>query len=83
MGHDLRVVRRLSTPESGPRAGDDGATRQRGSRGQMAVDTLGPLLAVHVTAAHAQERAPVGQLAERAQEVAGVGGALPAFGTGR
>jgi transposase len=43
-----------STPESGPRAGYDGAKRQRGSKVHMAVDTLGHLLALHVTAAHEQ-----------------------------
>jgi hypothetical protein len=32
-----------STPASGPRAGDDGATRRRGSKGPMAVETLGHL----------------------------------------
>jgi transposase len=60
-----------STPESGPRAGYDGAIRQRGSKGQMAVDTLGHLLALHVTAANEQERAPVEQLAEEVQAVTG------------
>ena len=37
----------------------------------MAVDTLGHLLALHVTAANEQERAQVGQLTERGQEVTG------------
>jgi transposase len=32
-----------STPESGTRAGDDGAKRRRGAKGHMAVETLGPL----------------------------------------
>jgi transposase len=32
-----------STPESGTRAGDDGAKRRRGSKGHMAVETLGHL----------------------------------------
>ena len=40
-----------STPDSGTRAGYDGAKRCRGSKVQMAVDTLGHLLALHVTAA--------------------------------
>jgi transposase len=60
-----------STPESGPRAGDDGATRQRGSKVHMAVDTLGHLLGLHVTAADEQDRAPVAQLAEQVQAVTG------------
>jgi len=60
-----------STPESGPRAGYDGAKRKRGSNAHMAVDTLGHLLAVHITAADAQDRAHVAQLAEQVQEVTG------------
>ena len=62
---------RQSTPESGPRAGDDGAKRQRGSQGPMAVATLGHLLAWPATAADAQERAQVGRLTARGQEVTG------------
>src|SRR5438552_15476916 len=45
-----------STPESGTRAGYDGAKRRRGSKVHMAVETLGHLVAAHVTAADAQER---------------------------
>jgi transposase len=60
-----------STPESGPQAGDNRAKRKRGSKVHMAVDTLGHLLALHVTAANEQERAQVGQLTERVQEVTG------------
>lgn len=60
-----------STPESGPRAGYDGAKRKRGSKVHMAVDTLGHLLALHVTAADAQDRAQVAQLAEQVQDVTG------------
>ncbi len=52
-----------STCESGPRAGYDGYKRKKGSKVQMAVDTLGHLLAVHVTPANEQERAQVGGLA--------------------
>jgi transposase len=50
-----------STPESGPRAGYDGAKRWRGSTGQMAVDTLGHLLALHGTAANKQDRSQVSE----------------------
>ena len=46
-----------SSCESGPRAGYDGYKRKRGSKVHMAVDTLGHLLAVHVTPADEQERA--------------------------
>jgi transposase len=38
-----------STPESGPRASYDGYKRRKGSKVHMAVDTLGHLLALHVT----------------------------------
>jgi len=45
-----------STPESGGRAGWDGAKRRRGSKVHFAVDILGQLLALHVTPANAQDR---------------------------
>jgi transposase len=60
-----------STPESGPRAGYDGAKRKRGSKVHLAVDTLGHLLALHVTAANTQDRAQVEELAEEVQAVTG------------
>jgi transposase len=53
-----------STPESGERAGYDGAKRRKGSKVHMAVDTLGHLLTLHVTAADEQDRAQVEQLAQ-------------------
>ena len=56
-----------STPESGSRAGYDGAKRRKGSKGQVAVDTLGHLLAAVVTPANEQDRAQVGALAEEVQ----------------
>lgn len=43
-----------STPESGGRAGYDGAKRKKGSKVHMAVDTLGYLLGLHITAANEQ-----------------------------
>ena len=58
-----------STPESGARAGYDGAKRRKGSKVHMAVDTLGHLLALHVTPADQQDRDQVGQLAEQIQAV--------------
>ena len=58
-----------STPESGGRAGYDGHKRKKGSKVHLAVDTLGHLLALKVTAANQQERAQVGDLAEQIQEV--------------
>jgi len=60
-----------STPESGGRAAYDGAKRRKGSKTHIAVDTLGNLLALHVTPANEQDRAQVGQLAEAVQEVTG------------
>jgi transposase len=60
-----------STPESGQRAGYDGAKRKRGSKVHMAVDTLGHLLAWHVTPANDQDRAQVEQLSAQVQEVTG------------
>jgi transposase len=60
-----------SSPESGARAGYDGYKRRRGSKVHMAVDTLGHLLALTVTAASEQERAQVGELAERIQQATG------------
>ncbi|MGF6472760.1 IS5 family transposase [Paraburkholderia youngii] len=60
-----------STCESGPRAGYDGYKRKRGSKVHMAVDTLGNLLAVHITPANEQERAQVAELARQVQQVTG------------
>jgi transposase len=60
-----------SSPESGARAGYDGAKRRRGSKVHIAVDTLGQLLAVLVTPANQQDRAQVAALAEQIQEVTG------------
>jgi transposase len=66
---DSRTV--PSSPESGQRAGYDGAKRRKGSKTHIAVDTLGHLLTVLVTAANEQDRAQVGQLAEQVQQVTG------------
>ena len=60
-----------STPESGARAGWDGAKRRKGSKLHLAVDTLGHLLALHVTPADEQDRAQVGRLCEQIQEITG------------
>ena len=58
-----------STPESGARAGYDGAKRRKGTKVHIAVDTLGHLLALHVTPADEQDRAQVAELAAQVQEV--------------
>jgi transposase len=60
-----------STPESGGRAGYDGHKRRKGSKVHMAVDTLGQLLTLLVTPANEQDRAQVGELAKRIQEITG------------
>src|SRR5581483_5394317 len=60
-----------STPESGHRAGYDGAKRRKGSKVHAAVDTLGLLLSLHITPANEQDRAQVGKLAAAVQEATG------------
>jgi transposase len=60
-----------STPESGARAGWDGAKRRKGSKVHLAVDTLGDLLAIHVTPANAQDRDQVALLATAVQQETG------------
>jgi transposase len=60
-----------STPESGHRAGYDGAKRRKGSKVHLAVDTLGDLLALVVTPADVQDRAQVDILATAVQEATG------------
>ena len=66
---DSRTLR--STPDSGARAGYDGAKRKKGSKVHAAVDILGHLLALRVTPATEQDRAQVGALAEALQEATG------------
>jgi transposase len=60
-----------SSPESGARAGYDGAKRKKGSKVHVAVDTLGYLLAVRVTAANQGDRTQVQQLTKAVQEATG------------
>lgn len=60
-----------SSPESGHRAGYEGAKRKRGSKVHSAVDTLGQLLALRVTAANEQDRARVEELVAQVPEVTG------------
>ena len=66
---DSRTVQ--STPESGARAGYDGAKRRKGSKVHVAVDTLGHLLAAVVTPANVTDRGQVDALCERVQQVTG------------
>lgn len=60
-----------STPESGDRAGYDGGKRKKGSKVHIAVDTLGHLLGLYVTAANEQDRAQVQELAQQVQQITG------------
>lgn len=60
-----------SSPESGERAAYDGAKRRKGSKTHLAVDTLGHLLALHVTPANEQDRTQVGELVQQVQSVTG------------
>lgn len=68
-----------STPESGSRAGYDGGKRKNGSKVHAAVgvqprsksDTLGNLLALTITTGNEQERAQVGELAAKVNELTG------------
>src|SRR5262245_13711449 len=66
---DARTLQ--STPESGGRAGFDGAKKKQGSKVHIAVDTLGHLLALTVTAANEPDRAQVAELTTQIQEVTG------------
>ena len=66
---DSRTLR--STPESGARAAYDGAKRKKGSKLHLAVDTLGHLLALHVTPADADDRAEIGRIAKAVQAETG------------
>lgn len=54
---DSRTLR--ATPESGTRAGYDGAKRKKGSKLHLAVDSLGYLLSAHVMPATIDGRAAV------------------------
>jgi transposase len=60
-----------STPESGKRAGYDGAKKRKGSKTHLAVDTLGHLLALLITPANEQDRDQVAELAHQIQTVTG------------
>jgi transposase len=60
-----------STPTSGARAGYDGAKRRKGAKVHAAVDTLGHMLALRVSAANAQDRAQIGALAADVQAATG------------
>lgn len=60
-----------ATVESGSRAGYDGAKRRKSNKVHLAVDTLGHLLALCVSAADEQDRAHVAELAKRVQAETG------------
>ena len=65
------IAGRSSPRPSGARAGYDGAKRRKGSKVHIAVDTLGHLLALRVTAADQGDRAQVETLAEDMQAITG------------
>jgi transposase len=67
--YDSRTLQ--SSPESGARAGYDGYKRRKGSKVHVAVDTLGHLLALKVTAANEQDRTQVEELTKSVQEATG------------
>lgn len=67
--YDSRTAR--SSPESGGRAGYDGNKKKNGSKVHLAVDTLGHLLALLVTAAHEGDRDQVEALSREVQEATG------------
>ncbi len=60
-----------ATPKSGGRADFDGAKKKKGSKVHIAVETLGNLLALKVTAANEQDRAQAADLSAKVQEVTG------------
>ena len=60
-----------STPESGGRAGYDGAKRRKGSKIHAAVDTMGNVLTLLVTPGHEQDREQVYDLCREVQQVTG------------
>lgn len=62
---DSRTLR--STPESGERAGYDGAKRKKGSKVHLAVDTPGHVVALHGTPADVGDRGEVGRLSAAVQ----------------
>jgi len=60
-----------SPPESGHRAGYDGAKKRKGSKAHLAVDTLGQLRSGVLTPANEQAHAQVSELCRQVQEVTG------------
>jgi transposase len=65
---DSRTVKSTDSSEG---AAYDGAKRIKGRKTHIAVDTLGLLLAAHITPANAQDRDQVAALVAAAQEVSG------------
>lgn len=60
-----------STPESAERAGYDGGKRRKGSKIHAAVDTMGNVITLLVTAANEQDRAQVYDLCHEVQAITG------------
>lgn len=57
LGHHPQQPHPVVDTRERARAGYDGAKRRKGSKAHIAVDTLGQLLALYVTAASEQDRA--------------------------
>lgn len=70
-GGDLRQPDAAIDRESGARAGDDGAKRRKGTKVHAAVDTLGYLLAPHVTPTQEQDRTQAERLVAAVQAATG------------
>ena len=66
---DARTVQ--GSIESGSRSGYDGHKKRKGAKVHLAVDTLGHLLAAHVSAANENERAHVDELLANVQAATG------------
>src|SRR5215217_9292011 len=70
-GRHTRSRTLQSTPESGSRGGYDGAKRKKGSKVHAAVDTLGNLLALHVSPASEHDREQLEELVQAVQQASG------------
>ncbi len=66
---DARTVQ--GSVKSGPRSGYDGHKKRKGAKVHLAVDTLGHLLAAHVSPASENERAHVEELLANVQAATG------------
>lgn len=68
-----------STPESGHRAGYDGAKKRKGTKVHLAVDTLGHVLAILTSPANEQDRAQLRSCTSHSAVNSRAGGEIPSF----